>query len=296
MTITAQHIRDHIANNIHSGAAHIRDVRGQLLKMRFEIENITPPPSFTDHALEAARNGTALDPGILDQIAAHHARVEDSNPRLAALAAATNALHTLPAKVAADAADDTLTYLDGALSQYLDHIRGLDLDALPTTAEQALSMNKGRDAWLQVGELLNTYNEIRTQQVKAYAAAGVIDAGAMNARSGQFRNALDTSAEWLDARRETAAKSRARIEQTGRAAAEFFLNIPEKRWSDIEGAYPSNVVSVADRLEFIGWVSERTDAWVPTVKELIDADQENRRRLVLANWNHDGYRGPHVVQ
>ena len=296
MTITAQHIRDHIANNIHFGAAHIHDVRGQLLKLRFEIENITPPPSFTEHVLDAARNGTAVDPGILDQIAAHHAVMEDSAPRLNALAAATHALHTLPARVAADAADPTLTYLDGALSQYLEHVRGLDLDALPTTAEQALTMPKGRDAWERVTELLNTYNEIRSQQVKAYIAAGVTDAGKISARSGQFRDSLDTSAELLDARHDAATEHRSRIERTGRAAADFFLNAPEKRWNDLAGAYPNNAESVADRLKFIEWVSERTDAWVPTVKELTDADQENRRRLVLTNWTHAGYRGPHVVQ
>lgn len=296
MTITAQQINNHISGTIHGNINTVATrMRDTLAKLRADAENIPAPPSFTEHAAQAALNGEELDVAILDQITEHAEQQRNAEARIAAIASAHHNLTRLPQQVQRDKAPDTLAYLADTLHDFLADVAALDTAALPTNAEQALTMKDGAEKWEQMNSLVDTYTTIRQQQAKAYTATGEHGTGPLTNRSGQYRDALDTERVWLNARTDLARRASSSITRAGRAAVEFFNNVPNVQWDIIEGVFPKNAQSITDRLTYIKWVAEQTDAWVPSLDELRAADAENQQIVNLAYWTQGGTREPREV-
>lgn len=291
---TSQTITDHIDNVILKEIAEGRRIGIALAQLRADVERDNASiPSFAEHVAQAVLDGTDIDPAQLDVEADHRARKARNDHKFAALGEASDRLAFSPRHIKQERAGDILTYLASAMGDLTTHLRDLDPTMMVTDPELAIA--GGKDAarrYEATKALVATYSTIRVAQAEAYASithSGNL--GPARERSGMFRDALDAETAWLDQRRRLGRGNTART-----ARIRFFLEVPVTPYKATRGGHwPEDTNTLTDRARFLHWAATKHELWVPSVDELIEADQDNSAKTYPGNWAGDVYHGPRVI-
>lgn len=265
-------IRETIEQRIQYRVANARKLRMQIVGWRAEIGQATPL-SIAEDARAAIETGDRLPEDLPVKLR------EDARATLEAEAMQTalgNALATLPtdAELKRVTVDETCTYLDGVMQTLATYARGINPQTIATSADAAIDAGgETLKQYRETRELVNMFGEIRRRQLEAYQQTGESFTGEMAARSGHYRDALDRERHWLD-RRHDLAKRPSQLKN--REMEQWIRETPQPRWDAMQhGAWPRNVQTFAEQVEFVIWALTVADPWVPTPDQLAEAEDRN---------------------
>lgn len=214
--------------------------------------------------------------------AERHAVIERACDRIeAASAKALVSLNNYPTSAQND---QILDYLSGVMDEIIAAARALP-DKTPVSAEDAINYGDGGVELLKtVRQLVGAYTELRRAQRKACSISHI----EMNA-TGHFKDATNTDAYWLKARRATVQENQAVFDRGAvpgiDEARTYFDGTPTTPWAPISGgAYPDNAKSTEDQARFIFWIARNAEPWVPSSSDLEQQHAKNTELTYLRTW------------
>lgn len=188
-------------------------------------------------------------------------------------------------------AHDALGWLNEQMSALRSDVSEVvgKLDGV-TSAEEAIAVGSTSvKAWAALDDLVTRYEQIRNAQMKLMRSLfdtltwrGGVDGGApvaqVLARSGHFVDAVDREPHWLGLRKEAARVTRLGETQNGLSPGQHPGLKEWLNWSDTAPGTPWDAIPLngcwptGDHKNFLIWAMTEARPWVPTVDQLMHAD------------------------